>query len=94
MEYTIGTEYKVIIKKRLLRQVEKMPKFERKKLDALVADLRASGPIRAEWMNYSKLSANEYHCHLSYHWVACWRHEKETIEIEVYYAGSRENAPY
>ena len=35
-----------------------------------------------------------YHCHLSKDWVACWRWEKSTVEIEVYYAGSRENAPY
>ena len=40
------------------------------------------------------LSETEYHCHLAYSWVACWRHEKYTITIEVYYAGSRENAPY
>jgi hypothetical protein len=46
------------------------------------------------WQNYSKLGENEYHCHLTYHYVACWRHEKETITIEVYYAGSREDAPY
>ncbi len=31
---------------------------------------------------------------LAHKWVACWKHEKNTIIIEVYYAGSRENAPY
>jgi hypothetical protein len=41
-----------------------------------------------------KLDENIYHCHLAYKWVACWKHEKSTIIIEVYYAGSRENAPY
>ena len=35
-----------------------------------------------------------YHCHLSYKWVACWQCEGDSITIEVYYAGSRENAPY
>ena len=44
--------------------------------------------------NYGKLRENEYHCHLTYHYVACWRHEKNTITIEVQYVGSRENAPY
>ena len=34
-------------------------------------------------------SRTEYHCHLSRRWVACWRMEDETIEIEVYYAGTR-----
>jgi len=41
-----------------------------------------------------KLSEIEYHCHLTYHYVACWRHEKETIILEVYYVGSREDAPF
>ena len=40
-----------------------------------------------------QLSKNEYHCHLNYRYVACWRHEKNTITIEVYYVGSREQAP-
>jgi hypothetical protein len=65
------------------------------KFDVLIKtlmDTGASGPHG--WQNYSKLSDNEYHCHLSFHYVACWRHTKNTITIEVYYAGSRENAPY
>ncbi len=36
----------------------------------------------------------EYHCHLTYRYGACWSCEKDEIEIEVYYAGSREKAPY
>jgi hypothetical protein len=35
-----------------------------------------------------------YHCHLSYRYVACWTWRKKEIVIEVYYVGSRENAPY
>ena len=52
------------------------------------------GPIRGNWPSYSRLGRVTYHCHLSRDWVACWRWEKGTIEIEVYYAGSREDAPY
>jgi len=106
-----GVEYKVTIKRRVRKLAAKMPQYERKKFDALAADLRASGPVQSSWPNYSKLSATEYHCHLTYHWVACWRlagpesqapttaggqtkQEEKTIEIEVYYAGSREDAPY
>lgn len=36
----------------------------------------------------------KYHCHLKYNWVACWIWEKGTFIVEIYYAGSRENAPY
>lgn len=45
-------------------------------------------------MNYSKLGPDNYHCHLSRKWVACWTNENGTLTIEVYYAGSRESAPY
>ena len=31
---------------------------------------------------------------LAYHWVACWRNENGSIVVEVYYVGSREDAPY
>ena len=71
-----------------------MPKGEQTKLAFLVDDLIESGPAQPAWPNYSKLTETRYHCHLSRKWVACWSHEKGTIEIEVYYAGSRENAPY
>ena len=85
----------VIIKKSAFKNVRVLPRAVQLKFAALVKvliDAGASGPH--DWQNYSKLNANEYHCHLTYHYVACWRHEKNTIIIEVYYAGSREKAPY
>ena len=64
------------------------------KLSWLINDLHDKGTVQDSWSNYSKIGKTDYHCHLDYSWVACWSHEKDTIEIEVYYAGSRENAPY
>jgi hypothetical protein len=66
---------------------------EKKKLVQLLDELRDYGPERANWMNYSKLGKDEYHCHLSYHWVACWKVLEKNLVLEVYYVGSRENAP-
>ena len=60
----------------------------------LVEDLRTSGPVQPLYPNYSALGKGKYHFHLSYHWVACWSNEKGKLEIEVYYVGSRESAPY
>ena len=71
-----------------------MPMREQKRFANLVEDLERKGPIRSEWPNFSKLSEQQYHCHLSYSWVACWQVEESVLEIEVYYAGSREKAPY
>ncbi len=71
-----------------------MPMREQKRFANLVEDLERKGPIRSEWPNFSKLGEQQYHCHLSYSWVACWQVEESVLEIEVYYAGSREKAPY
>jgi mRNA-degrading endonuclease RelE of RelBE toxin-antitoxin system len=87
-------KHRVSIKRKTLKEISKMPKGEQTKLALLVDDLIESGPVQQAWPNFSKLSETRYHCHLSGKWVACWSHEKGTIEIEVYYAGSRENAPY
>jgi mRNA-degrading endonuclease RelE of RelBE toxin-antitoxin system len=86
--------FKVSIKKKVLKSIEKMPLKIQGKMNLLVKDLRNKGAIQSDWPNFSKLDENLYHCHLSRKWVACWEHEKNTITIEVYYAGSRENAPY
>lgn len=87
-------EYIVQIKRKILKNVHKMPVAIQEKFYKLVDDLKDSGPIQNRWPNYGKLEEGKYHCHLSYHWAACWKHEKGSITIEVYYAGSREKAPY
>ena len=86
--------YTVKLHKKALKGIDKMPQKVQELMVLLIQDLRDMGPLRAEWPNYSTLGPNEYHCHLTHKWIACWRHEKKTILIEVYYAGSREDAPY
>jgi mRNA-degrading endonuclease RelE of RelBE toxin-antitoxin system len=87
--------YSIIVKKSVKKNLWKMPLNVRQRFEALMIALRDGGPTGPhKWSNYSKLGENEYHCHLQYSYVACWRYEKETIIIEVYYVGSREDAPY
>lgn len=86
--------YEVKIGKKALKRIVKAPRAIQERLVELVLDLRDKGPIRTDWPNYSPLSSTTYHCHLNYSWVACWSWEKETVFVEVYYAGSREDAPY
>lgn len=86
--------YRVLITKKVKKQLEKIPQKILHKFIALAEQLREQGPIASNWKNYSKLEKECYHCHLDYSWVACWKKEKDTIIIEVYYVGSRENAPY
>ena len=86
--------YKVNILKKAYKSIDKMPLKIQKSLKNLLDDLRENGPIRKDWPNFSKLGETTYHCHIAHKWVACWQCEKDSITIEVYYAGSRENAPY
>ena len=87
-------EYEVKIKKKVLRDLTKLPVNVRKLLFLLIEDLIADGPIQKSWHNFSPLGNNTYHCHLNYRYVACWTCRQGEIEIEVYYVGSREKAPY
>jgi mRNA-degrading endonuclease RelE of RelBE toxin-antitoxin system len=86
--------YGVKVKRKLDRELLKLPPGVKKLFFLLVEDLKADGPYQPTWPNYSPLGSGKYHCHLSHKYVACWTWQKGTIEIEVYYAGSREKAPY
>jgi mRNA-degrading endonuclease RelE of RelBE toxin-antitoxin system len=87
-------KYRVVLSKKVKKNLLKVPPKIRDKFTVLAIQLSESGPVASNWAHYSKLGDTQYHCHLAYHWVACWSHEKKTITIEVYYVGSRENAPY
>lgn len=87
-------KYGVVIKRRLVKQLYRLPKKIQSKFYQLIKDLEWFGPILKHWPNFSKLGNSTYHCRLDYSWVVCWSCEKNQIQIEVYYVGSRENAPY
>ncbi len=87
-------KYKVRVKTKVARALPRLPRDVQRLLFLLVADLQADGPIQKEWRNFSSLGGDRYHCHLTYCYVACWTCGKGEIEIEVYYVGSREKAPY
>lgn len=73
-------------------------------LDLLLKELEVLSPNRSNWKNYSQLKkgpqipANSHHCHIKKGkptYVVCWRLvSKTTKEIEVFYVGTHENAPY
>ena len=67
-------------------------------IDLLVFELELYGPDRTNWPNYGKLSERSYHCHLKKGkptYVACWTVVSARLkQIEVYYVGTHEGAPY
>ena len=86
--------YRVSVEKKVGRRLNRLPGKIQKLLFLLIEDLQADGPVQKSWRNFSPLGENRYHCHLTYRYVACWTCRQGEIEIEVYYVGSREKAPY
>jgi mRNA-degrading endonuclease RelE of RelBE toxin-antitoxin system len=87
--------FEIVFRKKIAKALRGLPQNVQERFYALVDVLHDDGPTGGRlFNNYSKLSEVEYHCHLTFHYVACWKHEKSTITIEVYYVGSREGAPY
>jgi mRNA-degrading endonuclease RelE of RelBE toxin-antitoxin system len=79
------------------KQKEKLPERIREVLFQLAKDIEASGPVRGDWPNYSRLGNNRHHCHLKKGhptYVAVWTEDRGTVSVEIIYAGTHEKAPY
>ncbi len=79
------------------KQNGKLPEKIRELLFRLAKDIEASGPVRGDWPNYSKLGDNRHHCHLKKGhptYVAVWTKDHGTVSVEIIYAGTHEKAPY
>ncbi len=80
------------------KQYAKLPEGIRARVDALVLDMQLNGPVRGNWKNYGKLGKTAHHCHVKSGrptYVVCWDVKDNKLRIiEVYYAGTHENAPY
>jgi mRNA-degrading endonuclease RelE of RelBE toxin-antitoxin system len=89
--------WNVRITKKAEKQAAKLPKRILETLYVLMASIREFGPVRGDWPSYSKLPGNKHHCHLKKGkptYVAVWTETKETITVEIIYAGTHEKAPY
>lgn len=85
--------WKVFIRRRAVQ----LPRPVLAALYELMVSIREAGPVRGEWPNYSKLPGNRHHCHLKKGrptYVAVWTENKDTITVEIVYAGTHEKAPY
>lgn len=87
-------QYNVVLKKKAIKGAEKLPTAASRRFVVLLKWLEENGPFAYVFPSFSKLGKNKFHCHLGYSWVACWTHEGNELKVEVYYVGSRENAPY
>lgn len=88
----------VVASKKAGKSIVDLPKKVVEALELLLDDIQLKGPIRGDWPNYSPLGKDKHHCHFQKGrptYVACWRITDKTLkEIEVYYVGTHEKAPY
>jgi hypothetical protein len=88
----------VLYSRKAARLRAKTPQRVKAILDALIIDIRATGPVRGDWPNYSKLQGGLHHCHLKKGqptFVAVWRvQDNEVHVVEITYVGTHEKAPY
>ncbi|MCP5463515.1 MAG: cytotoxic translational repressor of toxin-antitoxin stability system [Deltaproteobacteria bacterium] len=95
-------KWTVTVKKKLVKQLMKLPVSIQERFDLLAKELEVAGPVRSNWKNFGKLKTDKksecYHCHIKAGkptYVVCWEVTDKKIKlIEVYYAGTHENAPY
>ena len=90
-------KWKVLIRRKAEKQALKLPRSVLDALGALMASIGRDGPVRGDWPNYSKLPGSRHHCHLKKGrptYVAVWTEDKNTITVEIVYAGTHEKTPY
>jgi len=97
------TGWNVTYSTKAKKQFDAMPEKIRERMTVLAKEISVSGPIRKNWHNFGNLegkglSDNAYHCHLKKGkptYVSCWYiMNKELKNVEVFYVGTHENAPY
>jgi mRNA-degrading endonuclease RelE of RelBE toxin-antitoxin system len=101
---TVNSEWIVTLSPGAERDLKKLKKNIQHLVGTLTQDLALHGYVLHKWPNYgkmakcSKVKKDSYHCHLQKGrptYVAVWRVvNKESKEIEVYYVGTHEGAPY
>jgi hypothetical protein len=96
----MAIEWEVCLSNKAKKNYERLKNNGRKPsvvdlINLLMLELEIKGPHRSNWPNYGKLGKGDYHCHLKKGhptFVACWKVFGK--QIEVYYVGTHEGAPY
>ena len=51
--------WEVILKKKIVKNIEKLPVSVQEQFKALMLELRATGPVQKGWLNYSKIQGTK-----------------------------------
>lgn len=92
----LASRWEVSFTNRAVKKFGLLPLTVKQTLAGLMKEMEISGPVRGNWINYSKLGKDIHHCHLKRGrptYVCCWR-EGALRSIEVFFVGTHEDAPY
>jgi hypothetical protein len=92
-----SNEWNIRIKRQVQKDFVILPSAVRQQIIALLLEIRYQGPVRGNWKNYSKLGKDKHHCHIKSGkptYVCCWQAYPALRNVEVYYVGTHEKAPY
>ena len=88
----------VTMSKRVAKKVKKLPVSVQAAIEVLIGEIKLNGPNRTNWSHFGGLKKDAYHCHVKSGrptYVVCWYvNDRKLRLVEVYYAGTHENAPY
>lgn len=93
-------QWNVFIRRKLVKQIYKLPSNVQAAVEVLIEELSESGPERISWPNYGRLQGKKdcFHCHLNKgktRYVAVWKIVDRSIQLlEVRYVGTHEKADY
>ena len=54
----------ILLTANVRQRIKKLPKGIEEIFKLLLAEMKLSGPVRADWPNYGKLREDCHHCHL------------------------------
>lgn len=102
MVYILYMQWDVQFTRKATKQAQELDERVLLALQVLIDNLKTIGPAPGKhWHNYSKLRGkrkeDKRHCHLikgNPTYVCCWEVYKDIRQIEVYYVGTHEKAPY
>lgn len=95
-------KWNIVFTNKAAKQVQQLDERVILALQALINDLKIKGPAPGKhWPNYGKLhgrrNEDKRRCHLikgNPTYICCWNTNKLEYQIEVYYVGTHEKAPY
>lgn len=86
--------YTVILNKTATKQRKRVPVSVKQIFEDALSQLTDKGPVLPDWVNSGTLDDSIYHCRLNANWITYCKYKESSPEIEIFYVGRADQAPY